>query len=110
MRDALHLNAISYDAVKHLALCRIEKRRPKLDLAAYPHLPVARVTTTSASSYMRPVVGRAGMIAAGEAPELLLQHHRKKLRLPSVLREYEKLARQCAAENADHVRYLARLI
>ncbi len=50
------------------------------------------------------------MIAAGEAPELLLQHHRKKLRLPSVLREYEKLARQCAAENADHVRYLARLI
>ena len=30
----------------------IEKRRPKLDLAAYPHLPVARVTTTSASSYM----------------------------------------------------------
>jgi len=52
VRDALHLNAISYDAVKHLALCRIEKRRPKLDLAAYPHLPVARVTTTSASSYM----------------------------------------------------------
>ena len=27
-----------------------------------------------------------------------------------MLREYEKLARQCAAENADHVRYLARLI
>ena len=52
VRDALHLNAISYDAVKHLALCRIEKRRTKLDLAAYPHLPVARVTTTSASSYM----------------------------------------------------------
>ena len=25
-------------------------------------------------------------------------------------REYEKLARQCATENADHVRYLARLI
>ena len=52
VRDALHLNAISYDAVKHVALCRVEKRRPKLDVAAYPHLPVARVTTTSASSYM----------------------------------------------------------
>lgn len=52
VRDALHLNAISYDAVKHLALCRIEKRRPKLDLASYPHLPAARVTTTSPSSYM----------------------------------------------------------
>ena len=110
VRDALHLNAISYDAVKHLTLCRIEKRRRKLDLAAYPHLPVARVTTTSASSYMSLLSGRAGMTAASEAPELLLRHHLKKLRLPTVLREYEKLARQCAAENADHVRYLARLI
>ena len=50
------------------------------------------------------------MTAASQAPELLLQHHLKKLRLPTVLRDYEKLARQCAAENADHVRYLARLI
>jgi len=29
---------------------------------------------------------------------------------PTVLREHEKIARQCAAENVDHVRYLARLI
>ncbi len=50
------------------------------------------------------------MTAASETPELLLQHHLKKLRLPTVLREYEKLARQCAADNVDHVRYLARLI
>jgi len=50
------------------------------------------------------------MSAAGEAPEILLQHHLKKLKLPTVLREYEKLARQCAAENVDHIRYLARLI
>ena len=50
------------------------------------------------------------MTAAGEAPEILLRHHLKKLELPTVLREYEKLARQCAAENVDHVRYLVRLI
>lgn len=50
------------------------------------------------------------MSALDEAPEILLQHHLKKLKLPTVLREYEKLARQCAAENVDHVRYLARLI
>ena len=49
-------------------------------------------------------------LEAGEAPEILLQHHLKKLKLPTVLREYEKVARQCAAENVDHVRYLARLI
>ena len=50
------------------------------------------------------------MSATEEAPEILLRHHLKKLKLPTVLREHEKLARQCAAENADHVRYLARLI
>jgi DNA replication protein DnaC len=50
------------------------------------------------------------MSAANDAPEILLQHHLKTLKLPTMLREYEKLARQCAAENADHVRYLARLI
>ena len=27
-----------------------------------------------------------------------------------MLREYEKLARQCATDNVDHIRYLARLI
>ena len=48
--------------------------------------------------------------ATPEAPEILLRHHLKKPKLPTVLREYEKLARQCAAENVDHVRYLMRLI
>ena len=52
VRDALRLSAISYDAVKHLTLCRIEKRPPKLELASYPHLPMTNVATTSASSYM----------------------------------------------------------
>ena len=44
-----------------------------------------------------------------EAPELLLHHHLKKLRLPTFLSDYEKLAKQCAAENRDHVQYLFRL-
>ena len=44
-----------------------------------------------------------------DAPELLLAHHLKALRLPTFLREYDKQARICAAEGVDHVRYLARL-
>ena len=44
-----------------------------------------------------------------EAPQILLAHHLKVLRLPTFLREYDKLARQCAAEGVDHVRYLIRL-
>ena len=40
---------------------------------------------------------------------LLLEHHLKELRLPSFLREYGKMAAQCAAENVDHPEYLLRL-
>lgn len=45
-----------------------------------------------------------------EAPKILLAHHLKTLKLPTFLREYEKLARQCAAEGLDHVQFLSRLI
>ena len=45
-----------------------------------------------------------------DAPEVLLAYHLKTLKLPTFLREYEKLARQCAAEGLDHVRFLARLV
>ena len=44
-----------------------------------------------------------------DTPQLLLAHHLKALKLPTFLREYDKLARQCAAEDVDHVRYLVRL-
>ena len=51
VRGALSLGAISFDAVKHLVLCRIEKRPPRLDLSAYPYLPDATVKTTKAADY-----------------------------------------------------------
>jgi DNA replication protein DnaC len=44
-----------------------------------------------------------------EVPQVLLGHHLKALKLPTFLREYDKLARQCAAEGVDHTGYLLRL-
>ena len=40
---------------------------------------------------------------------LLLEHHLKELKLPSFLREYGKMAAQCAAQGVDHPGYLLRL-
>lgn len=51
VRQALDLGAVGYDAVKHLVLCRIERRPPRLDLDIYPFLPAAQVETTKAASY-----------------------------------------------------------
>lgn len=44
-----------------------------------------------------------------ETPQLLLAHHLKALKLPTFLRQYDKVAQQCAAEGLDHPRYLLRL-
>jgi len=45
-----------------------------------------------------------------ELPQVLLAHHLKALKLPTILREYEKVARQCAAEGVDFVAFLLRLL
>ena len=50
--QAIDMGAIGYDAVKHLVLCRVEKRPPRLDLDFYPYLPKANVGMTRPSSYM----------------------------------------------------------
>jgi hypothetical protein len=52
IQDALDLGTVSLDAVKHLLLCRIERRPPRLDLMQYPHLPLTEVHTTQAADYM----------------------------------------------------------
>ena len=59
MQDALRLSAVSFDAVKHLLLCCIEGRPPRLDLDLYPYLPRVTVKTTSATDYLALLSGRA---------------------------------------------------
>ena len=60
IKDALQMRAVSFDAIKHLLLCRIERRPPRLDLDVYPFLPRTNIATTSAASYM-------SLLAGGEA-------------------------------------------
>ena len=55
--DAIARGAIGLDAIKHLVLCRIERRPPRLDMSIYPYLPRATVATTSARSYMDLLAG-----------------------------------------------------
>ena len=59
VRDAIRLRELSFDAVKHLILCRLEGRPPRLDVELYPYLPRVRVGTTSAKDYMSLLSGRA---------------------------------------------------
>ena len=52
IEEALRMSAISFDAVRHLLLCRIERRPPRLDLQNWPHLPLTQVRITRAADYM----------------------------------------------------------
>lgn len=52
VKKALQLGTVGFDAIKHLVLCHVEKRPPKLNLDVYPYLPRANVETTSVASYM----------------------------------------------------------
>ena len=102
IKDALRLRAVGFDAVKHLLLCRIEKRPPKLDLDVYPYLPRTNVEAASTASYMAlmtsftpsnsslirlsrlPLVGRGGVGGSG-AKEESPHRFRQGLRVGCVL-------------------------
>jgi hypothetical protein len=72
VRDGIDRGAVGFDAIKHLLLCRIERRPPRLDLSIYPYLPRATVKATSASDYMGLLADRSrtaeGARDAGAAP------------------------------------------
>ena len=59
VREAIARGVIGFDAVKHLVLCRIERRPPRLNLEIYPYLPQATVATTLAKSYLSLMAGAA---------------------------------------------------
>jgi hypothetical protein len=52
VRDAIARGAIGFDAVKHLVLCRIQRRPPRLDMTVYPYLPQVPVAMTLAKTYL----------------------------------------------------------
>ena len=41
---------------------------------------------------------------------ILLDHHLKQLKLPTILREYASIAKVCAQEQADYPTYLLKLV
>jgi transposase len=59
VRDAIDRGVIGFDAVKHLVLCRIERRPARLDMTVYPYLPRANVAITSARTYLDLLTGAA---------------------------------------------------
>lgn len=100
-----------FDPVHYLPL--IEQKINALDQAAplagwgLPISAARRCRDHLGGQLHDPAFGGCGMTVA---PKILLADHLKTPTLPTFLREYDKLARQCAAEGQDHVQFLARLV
>lgn len=60
--QAHRLGVLRFDAIKHLLLCAIEQRPPKLDLTLYPCLPSASVGMTNAADYLSLLSEPTGVI------------------------------------------------
>ncbi len=43
-------------------------------------------------------------------PEVLLRHYLKKLKLPTILREYQSVAAVCMKDRCDYTTFLLRLV
>jgi hypothetical protein len=43
-------------------------------------------------------------------PDVLLKHYLKKLKLPTILREYQSMAAGCTKERCDYTTFLLRLV
>jgi transposase len=67
--QAIAMGAVGYDAVKHLVLCRMEKRPPKLSMDSYPFLPQTTVETTCPDAYMALLSARSEVTPEGVAAE-----------------------------------------
>ena len=59
IKDALLRRALSFDAIRHLVLCRVERRPARLDMSLYPFLPRTNIQTTRAASYAGLLSGAA---------------------------------------------------
>jgi len=59
IKDALLRRAISFDAIRHLVLCRVQRRPDRLDMSLYPFLPRTNIQTTRAASYTGLLSGAA---------------------------------------------------
>jgi len=59
VHGAIERGVIGFDAVKHLVLCRIERRPARLDMTVYPYLPRASVAITSPRTYLDLLTGTA---------------------------------------------------
>ena len=108
VKDALRLGAIKATTPSNTLCCAVSSDLPAQTRPGYLSLPASGQRGDHGRRQLYELVGWRRVMT--DTPQVLLAHHLKTLKLPDVpAASYDKLARQCATEGADYVRYLVRL-
>jgi hypothetical protein len=109
--DAIRLGAISFDASSNSSSPRSNTDPQSSISATIPICPRQDDLSRRlyGSRFRERHVTTAGPPASPAPPQGLLGHHLRQLKLPTFLREYDKVAAEAAREGLDHPRYLLRL-
>ena len=59
IHQGIQMGVLSYDGIKHLVLCQVEEKPPRLNLLSLPAVPSVRVAQTKVSSYQQLMGGVA---------------------------------------------------
>ncbi|MEO0515559.1 MAG: IS21-like element helper ATPase IstB [Planctomycetota bacterium] len=112
VQKALELGTVTPDAVR--VILEGQRDRP---LAVQPRGPAASqpcLCGPAGLGYLRRVIAIdwgnfRGCSMSAEQSTVLLEHHLKTLKLPTMLREYAKVAATCSKQNVAHAGFLAQL-
>ena len=102
---ALDIDVIDPDSIRVILEYRADRPVDLFALDGRPHLQVVRVAPTNVSA----AHGDDAMSKTETKSTVLLKHHLKALKLPTILAECEKVAGRCAAENIDHLTFLLQV-
>ena len=93
-------------AIALIVAQRAERAVTLFALDGRPHLQAFALEPPDLAAYAALKAQGSLMKQLESTSMVLLRHHLKALRLPTITAECEKLARQAAADNADHLTYL----
>ena len=106
---ALELGVADADAVRLILEHRREQPVGLFCLDGRPHLKVGGRAGARPVGLREPGGGGGVMKKLETKSTVLLKHHLKALKLPTMTAECEKVAARCAKENVDHLGFLLQL-
>ena len=109
VNKGLRVGAHTRDAIAQFLIPQPPWRPPTFRLDGREHLRLVKVARPDISAYQDLLSRGGSRMSEKNKPTVLLEHYLKKLKLPTMLREYASMAAVCRDDRSDYPTYLLRL-